>query len=83
MEEGYVIRDQTLPHFITAAVVDWVDVCSRQLYRNCVIECLDFCIKNKGMVLYAYVIMSNHIHLIVTAFDGELQNVIRPDRYRG
>ena len=27
MKEGYVIRNQTLPHFITATVVDWIDAC--------------------------------------------------------
>ena len=26
MKEGYVIRDQTLPHFITATVVEWIDI---------------------------------------------------------
>jgi len=30
MKEGYVIRDQTLPHFLTATVVDWVDLFSRK-----------------------------------------------------
>jgi hypothetical protein len=30
MSEGYKIRDQTLPHFITATVVDWIDVFIRQ-----------------------------------------------------
>ena len=65
MKEGYVIRDQTLPHFLTATIVDWVDVFSRKNYRDAVIECFDFCIKNKGMILYSYVIMSNHIHMIV------------------
>lgn len=64
MKEGYVIRDQTLPHFITATVVDWVDVFSRKNYRYVIIECFNFCIKNKGMILYSYVIMSNHIHII-------------------
>jgi REP element-mobilizing transposase RayT len=77
MKEGYVIRNQTLPHFITATVVDCIDVFSRQLYRDCVIECLDFCIKNKGMVLYGYVIMSSHVHLIVQSDRGELSDLIR------
>ena len=49
---GYKIRDQALPHFITATVVDWIDVFTRKSYIDCVIECLDFCIANKGMVLY-------------------------------
>jgi len=77
MKEGYVIRDQTLPHFITATVVDWIDVFTRQTYRDIVIESLDFCIKNKGMILYGYVIMSNHIHLIIQSEEGKLSDLIR------
>jgi hypothetical protein len=33
MEEGYIIRDQKLPHFITATAVDWIDLpAGRQVY---------------------------------------------------
>jgi REP element-mobilizing transposase RayT len=77
MKEGYVIRDQNLPHFITPTVVDWIDVFTRQNYRDIVIECLDYCIKNKGMILYGYVIMSNHIHLIIQSENGKLSDLIR------
>ena len=77
MLDGYKIRDQSLPHFITATVVDWVDVFTRKNYRDIVIECLDFCIREKGMVLYGYVIMSNHIHMVVQSNNGELSNLIR------
>ena len=34
MSEGYKIRDQTLPHFITFTVVDWIDVFTRQTYKD-------------------------------------------------
>jgi REP element-mobilizing transposase RayT len=77
MLDGYKIRDQNLPHFLTATVVDWIDVFSRKSHRDCVIECLDFCIKNKGMILYGYVIMSNHIYMIIQSSDGELSNLLR------
>lgn len=77
MKERYVIRDQTLPHFLTATVVDWVDVFSRQNYRDSIIECFDYCIKNKGMILFSYVIMSNHIHMIIQSEDGKLSDLIR------
>jgi REP element-mobilizing transposase RayT len=77
MKEGFVIRDQTLPHYITATVVDWIDVFTRQTYRDSIIESLDYCIKNKGMILYGYVIMSNHIHLIIQSEDGKLSDLIR------
>lgn len=32
MFEGYKIRDQTVPHSVTATVVDWVDVFTRKSY---------------------------------------------------
>jgi REP element-mobilizing transposase RayT len=36
-----------------------------------------FCVKNKGIILYSYVIMSNHIHLIVQSENGQLSDLIR------
>lgn len=77
MQEGFVIRDQSLPHFITATVVDWIDVFSRKVYRDEVINCFNYCIKNKGMIVYGYVIMSNHIHMIVQSKEGKLSDLIR------
>jgi REP element-mobilizing transposase RayT len=77
MKEGYVIHDQSLPHFITATVVDWIDVFTRKNYRDCIIESLNYCIENKAMIVYGYVIMSNHIHIIVQSGDGKLSDLIR------
>lgn len=76
-ENGYKINDQSKAHFITATVVDWVDVFSRKIYKDIVVESLDFCIKNKGMILYGYVIMTNHIHLVVQSEEGKLSDLIR------
>jgi REP element-mobilizing transposase RayT len=77
VKEGYVIRDQNLPHFLTATIVDWIDVFSRKSYRDCIVECFDYCINNKGMILYSYVIMTNHVHMIVQSKDGKLSDLIR------
>ena len=77
MKEGYIIRDQTLPHFITSTVVDWIDIFTRQVYRDIVIESLEYCIDHKGMILYGYVIMSNHMHLIIQSEHGKLSDLIR------
>ncbi len=30
MKEGYIIRDQSKAHFITATVLDWIDACLPQ-----------------------------------------------------
>ncbi|WP_343622715.1 REP-associated tyrosine transposase [Flavobacterium lindanitolerans] len=77
MKEGFIIREQEKAHFITATVVDWIDVFPRKNYRDCIIDCLDFYIKNKGITVYGYVIMSNHIHLIIHSKDGKLSDLIR------
>lgn len=77
MPEGFEIRDQNLAHFITITVIDWIDVFSRKSHRDCVIDSLEFCINNKGMILYGYVIMSNHIHMIVQSSEGRLSDLIR------
>ena len=77
MKEGYIIRDQTKAHFITATIVDWIDVFTRQRYCDIVMNCFEYCIKNKGMLLYGYVIMSNHIHMIVQSETGKLSDLVR------
>ena len=77
MKEGYIIRDQERIHFITATLVDWIDVFTRKSYKHVVIESLAFCIEKKGMLLYGYVIMCNHIHLIIQSKTGKLSDLIR------
>ena len=56
---------------------EWLEVRRLRAAGNTVIECLDFCIKNKGMVLFGYVIMSNHVHLMVQNKEGKLSDLIR------
>ena len=77
MKEGYTIKDQEKPHFITCTVVDWIDIFTRKVYKDIVVSSLDYCLKEKGMILYGYVIMSNHIHLIVQSKEGKLSDLIR------
>ncbi len=74
---GYQIRDQSKPHFMTFTVVDWVDVFSRKIYRDVVIDSMKFCQKNKGLILQGYVIMSNHLHVIFHAETGNLSDLVR------
>ena len=77
MKEGYTIKDQEKPHFITCTVVDWVDIFTRKIYKDIVISSLEYCIKEKGMILYGYVIMSNHIHLIIQSKENKLSDLVR------
>ena len=64
-------------YFITLTVVGWIDVFTRKLYNQILISNLKYCQKNKGIEIFAYVIMSNHIHLIVRRDEGLLSDWLR------
>lgn len=77
MNKGYTIKNQSLPHFVTITTIDWIDLFSRKVYRDVIIDCLKYCQKHKGLVLIAYVIMSNHLHLIVQSDVCKLSGLLR------
>jgi len=57
-------------YFVTLTVQSWVDVFTRNAYKNILVENLAHCQKQKGLEIFAWCIMSNHAHLIVRAKDG-------------
>ena len=77
MSDSYQIKDQSAIYFLTLQVVGWVDIFSRRHYRDVIINSLKFCIENKGLVCYAYVIMTNHVHIIVHSDRDALSDTIR------
>ena len=70
MSTRYKIRDPEGLYFLTSTVVGWIDVFTRKAYKNIIIDSLQFCQKIKGLQVFAYVIMSNHIHMIAKADEG-------------
>jgi putative transposase len=75
--EGYKIRDQAATHFLTFTIMGWIDIFSRQVYRNIILESMEYCRQNKRLKIGAYVIMSNHIHTIWTAEQNNLSDIVR------
>ena len=63
--------------FITLTVVGWVDVFTRREYCDCLVQNLKYCQEKKGLQLYAYCIMSSHLHLIAGAESGSLSDILR------
>ena len=64
--ENYRIRNQHSVYFLTFTVTDWVDVFTRRNYRDIIAESLTYCRKNKGLKLFAWCLMTNHIHMVCT-----------------
>ena len=61
----YKIEDQNGLYFLTMTIVEWIDLFTRPVYKDIVIESLKYCQKEKGLVVSAYVIMPSHLHLIL------------------
>ncbi len=65
-------------YFITLTVVGWIDVFTRLSQKQVIIESLEYCQKHKGLELYGYCLMSNHIHLLCKAPDKtKLADIVR------
>ncbi|HVX26968.1 MAG TPA: transposase [Parafilimonas sp.] len=77
MADAYRIKDQYVAYFITLTVIDWVDVFTRKEYKDTLIESLKYCIQNKGLHVYEFVIMSNHLHAIISSDKLPLSDIIR------
>ncbi|MEQ9306284.1 MAG: transposase, partial [Marinoscillum sp.] len=71
MSTKYKFFDPEGIYFISTAVVYWIDVFTRRDYKGIIIDSLKHCMKEKGLAVYAYVIMSNHIHLIISNSSAE------------
>ena len=77
MGTAYRVGDQENMHFITCTVHQWADVFTRKDYIEILLESLWFCQQKKGLEIYAWVVMTNHIHLIVRSNAGKLSDTIR------
>jgi REP element-mobilizing transposase RayT len=78
MSRKYKILDQEAVYFVTFTVIRWLDVFTRQEYKDILLDSLRYCQKHKGLALYAYCIMSSHVHLIISRHRSqELQGIIR------
>ena len=60
----YKIVDPELPHFVTCTVLHWIPVFTRPPTVAIVLDSLRF-LQNEGFKLYAYVILENHLHMVV------------------
>ncbi|UYZ59380.1 REP-associated tyrosine transposase [Hymenobacter latericus] len=67
MSEKYKVRSSDEVYFLTFTLVEWVDLFTRKSYKDIIVRSLAYCQAHKGLELYAYCIMSNHVHLIARA----------------
>jgi len=67
MSEKFKVANIRSIHFLTITIIDWVDLLTRPEYKHIIIESLEYCRKDKSLRIYAFVIMTSHIHLIASS----------------
>jgi len=75
MRSRYKISELESPHFITCTIVGWLPIFTRAGYLDIITASLTFCRQQKGLHLHGYVILDNHLHLVVSS--NNLSEVIR------
>ena len=63
-------------YFMTVTVEGWGDVFTRIEYKEEVVQSLKYCQEHKGLERYAWVVMTNHLHLIAKAGDADVGKVM-------
>ncbi|MCX7067487.1 MAG: transposase [Methylococcales bacterium] len=65
----YSIRETQAPHFLTCTIINWIPVFTRPQTVDIILNALQYRQQHNGWKVYGYVILENHLHLVVQADD--------------
>lgn len=70
--------DPTVSTFhITATIVGHIDLFTRPEYFQILYDSWNYCIENKGLRIHAYVIMTNHYHLLASTLELPMSEIVK------
>ena len=64
MSTKYKFVDNRAIYFTSSTVVGWSDVFTRDIYKNILLESIKHCQLKQGLIIRAWVLMTNHLHTI-------------------
>ena len=76
MSRNYKFKNPEGVYFVSFAVVEWIDVFTRNEYKDILLDSLRYCQQEKGMEIYAWCVMTNHVHLIFSSIKNEKPELI-------
>lgn len=79
MSRNYKFHNPEGVYFVSFAVVEWLDVFTRNEYKNIVVNSLHFCQKEKGMEIFSWCVMTNHVHLIFRSIKDQKPELLLGD----
>ncbi|MES2777383.1 MAG: transposase [Bacteroidota bacterium] len=77
MSRKYKFWDSNKMYFISFATVNWIDVFTRNEYREILLDSWKFCQKEKGLEIFAWCIMPSHVHMIISSHGNKLEDIVR------
>jgi putative transposase len=78
MSDKYTIKNKSGCYFLTLTIVNWIDLFTRSSLKEIVVDSLNYCKREKGLIIYAWCLMPSHLHLIAAAQDGyDLSGIVR------
>src|SRR5690554_5950375 len=79
MSRNYKFYNPEVLYFVSFAVVEWLDVFTRNEYKDILLQSLSYCQKEKGMEIIAWCIMTNHVHLVFRSVKGQHPSLLLGD----
>lgn len=61
----YKINEPTTPHFVTCTILHWIPIFTRKESTDIIFESLKYLQQTDNLKVYAYVILENHLHMII------------------
>jgi len=65
----YKIYEPTHPHFVTCTILNWIPIFTRKETTQIIFDSLNHLKEVDNLNLYAYAILENHLHMIVSSDD--------------
>jgi len=82
MSRNYKFHNPKGLYFISFAVVGWLDVFTRNEYKDLFLESLEYCQINKGLEIHAWCIMTSHVHLVFRSINNQKPELLIGDLKR-
>ena len=77
MSRNYKFHNKSGLYFVSFATVHWLDVFTRQVYFDVLVESISYCRLKKGMELFSYCFMPSHVHLVFRSKNDEPDALLR------
>lgn len=78
-EDDSMMIEQRACYYLTLHVVDGIDIFIRPVFKQIIVESLNYFSEKKGLTIYAWCLMTNHLHLMAQAEQGYGLSLIAND----